>query len=280
MSYETERASTGQETHHLNVTRNERGVKLMPRDMPKTTAKQTMLDIDNSGNIKTQFNEGVMGAFEAGVSDIRAKTTHKQTTIINNYKGIMDKKEGMGYIVNKYDAKTTGKETLTANSHHTGNAGGQGVQSNPAVYTTYDNPQKVRYAAHAVNYQGNANLNAESMSRSNYKSAEIRDDKEMVLTGARPPGPQNFQTSLGKDSLGDVKQTDNMMLKEQEQQRPVLNQLRSQVILSKQQTGINSKTKFDGDAQDTVFADRLQPDLVFSQHNQNPYSLKKMNVRK
>lgn len=308
-SYETERFTTGQETHLLNANRSAAGSAVKPRDLPKTTLKETALSFDNSGNVKTTFDYGAISAYDAGLTGISAKTTHKETTLTNNYKGIMNKEDGMGYLVNKYEAKTTGKEIITNNSERTGNAGGGSVMKNATVYSTYESPEKVRNAVHAVDYRGNAggdsvsknatvystyaspekvrnavhavdyrgnaNFNSQSSSRDQYQNAQIRDQKEIVLSGERPSGPQKFQIASGKNVVGDIKSSDNLLLKEQETARDNMHGTLPQILRGKESIGHQSKVRFDNEAVDTVFADRLQPDLVISQHNQNPFSLKK-----
>jgi hypothetical protein len=240
-SYETERATTGIETHLSNVGRQLQGVKTMFQDKPKNTLKETTLSFDNSGNVKTKFDKGIINTFEEGISAFDAKTTHKQTTIINNYKGIMNKEDGMGYLVKKYDAKTTGKELISENS----------------------------------DYKGNMNYSSQTTSRQNYVNAEIRDTKEILHSGERPSGPQKFQISSGKISFGDVKLSDNMLLKEQVTDRPYKHQNRSQLFVStgKGQIGHNSTWRKDNDIEDTVFSSRLQPEMVHKQHEQNPFSI-------
>lgn len=268
---ETERASTGVETHTLNVNKSGFGVRTSLGDRPRTTVKETTLQFDNTGNVKTEFDKGAMGAYDMGISDVNAKTTHKETAIINNYKGIMTREDGMGYLVNKYDAKTTGKEIISNNSEYTGIAG-KDVKTS-TVYSTFENPEKVRNAIHASDYRGGANYATEGMSRNNYSNAEIRDNKEVVAQRDRSSGPQKFQTRGGRDSLGDIKNHENMLLKEREDDREKINVNVQQVIPNKDSLGIKTKIRLDNGVEDTVFIDRLQPDLVIGQHNNNPYSI-------
>lgn len=233
-----ERASTEQETHVLNVNKSTFGVKSRQNDLPKNTLKETV-NYKGTGHVKTIFDKGLMSAFDSGLSGVEMKPTHKESTLTNNYKGIINKQDGMGYLVNKYEAKTTGKETVTNNS----------------------------------DYKGNAAYASESTSRQLYVNADIRDNKETLESGERPSGPQSFRINNGKVSFGDTKSTENMLLKEQEERRPILNHTRSQIINSKNSLGYQSKFRFDNDAFDTVASDRLQPDLVSAQHSQNPFSI-------
>lgn len=269
--YETERATTGVESHLLNVNKSGFGVRTKFSDNAKTTVKETTLNFDNTGNVRTQFDKGIMGAYDMGVSGVDAKTTHKESTIMNNYKGIMNKEDGMGYLVNKYDAKTTGKEIITNNSDYTGIAGNDVKTS--TVYSTYDNPEKVRNVAHAKDYRGGASYATESTSRTNYANAETRDTKEIVAQRSRASGPQKFQIRGGREAMGDIKLHENLLLKEREDARDLMNVNLQQVINSKDSIGIKTKVRHDNEPEDTVFADRLQPDLVIGQHNQNPYSI-------
>lgn len=118
---ETERTTTGQITHQLNVGSNRRGVKTRFTDSAKETIKETTLISDNSGNVSTRFNEGRRAVADAGMTDYDPKTTQKESAALNNYKGIMNKESGLGYIVNKHEARTTNKESISAQSEYTGN---------------------------------------------------------------------------------------------------------------------------------------------------------------
>jgi hypothetical protein len=205
-NYETERASTSQESHLPSASRVSFGIKTKLGDLPKGTMKETTLE-SRAGHVKTTFDSGSVAAFGSGVTGIDMKTTHKETTIVNNYKGIVNKKGGMSYLVNSYN------------------------------------------------------------------NAEIRDNKEITLSGERPSGPQTFRTARGKESFGEVKITGNMLLKEREDVLAPKNQYQTQIIPDKNIIGFHTKWNVDNGPQDTVFADRLQPDLVQSQHNKNPFSI-------
>lgn len=245
-SFETERTTTGLQSHLLNANRKESGMRVLPRDIARETTKQTTLKGDNSGHVKTTFDKGAIIAFEEGITGMDAKTTHKQTTILNNYKGITNRPEGMGYVVNKYDAKTTGKEIITENSKYT----------------------------------GNANFNSESTSRHNYNNAEIREDKEHLLTGARPSGAQNQQTAAGKVSHGEIKLTNNMLLKEMKEERELLHRQLTNIVPNRAVFGKDTRVACDDEIINTFEIDRLEPNLVINQHNQNPYSLYGTNFDK
>ena len=112
-SYESERETTGQQSHVLNAQRKEFGMAIKPQDEFKTTLKQGAMMYDNFGNVKTTFDKGKSYAYEGGISGIDAKVTQKQSLIDNKYLGGIEKERGMGYLVTKYDARTTGKQMLT-----------------------------------------------------------------------------------------------------------------------------------------------------------------------
>lgn len=269
VAYDTERATTGTNTHILNTTKPEKGMRIGHQDAPKQTLKQTTLSSNTgTGHVKTTFDQGVAQAKNVGVTGIDAKTTHKETTLNTNYKGNIHKEDGMGYLVNKYDARTTHKETLTARSKYTGNA--ESANKNSTVYDTYKNPIKVRYANHAVDYKGNAiSSSKDTMSRYNFQNAEIRDIKEKSISGERPSGPQNFQIPSGSNGIGDITKESNERLMERE----IIHKFLPQAIKTKEIIGFSTQTRFDEERKDKAFEDRLMPDLVIQQHNQNPYSL-------
>lgn len=114
--YESERATTEEQTHLLNAQRKEFGVSIGPQDEFKTTLKQNTMIYDNFGNIKTTFDTGKSSAYESGITGVDAKVTQKQSLIDNKYLGNIEKEKGMGYLVTKYDARTTGKQMLTKDS--------------------------------------------------------------------------------------------------------------------------------------------------------------------
>lgn len=240
VSYETERATTESNTHLLNAQKLEMGLKTVYRDAPRTTTKETTLLFDNRGNVKTTFDANITETVDNGMVNLNFKTTHKETLVDNKYIGGVDKKEGLGYLTNKYDARTTGKEIVSERSKYTGNA--QGPSQNTL--------------------------------RDRYENAEIRDRQEIALSGERPPGPQYFQIGSGKNAYGEIKSTDNLLLKEQFDRRKPMNvNVVSKAIPDREQIGYVTRFNYDDDYMDTVTNDRLQPDLVLSQLDQNPYSL-------
>lgn len=120
-NYESERETTGEISHLLNANNPNAGVKIKPRDDAKTTIKETTMYVDNFGNVKTVHDRGRNSAYIAGLSDFTAKETQKETLVNSTYEGQIHKSDGMAYVVNKYDAKTTSKEMISANSDYTSN---------------------------------------------------------------------------------------------------------------------------------------------------------------
>lgn len=232
----TERDSTSHS--RMSNVRNLDAGKTRLTDLPKSTIKQTMVNFNRQGLVKTSFDSGIADAFRSGISDYTAKTTHKESLVNNKYVGNSDRKDGMGYLVNKYNAPTTGKEIVTNNSDYSGNA-------------TYSNGES---------------------SRSQFSNADINDRKENILMGARPSGPQSFAIGNGKDSFPDLKHTENMMLKERRDDREKIHVNVQQLIPDKSIIGFVQRFRYDDDSEDAI--NRLSGDLVQSQLEQNPYSLK------
>jgi len=262
--YESERATTGEKSHLLNAkVSNAAGPTIKPQDDIRRTLKETTM-YESNGQVGTAYNKGSNSAYNAGISDITAKATQKQSLVENKYKGQVHKDDGMGYIVNKYEAKTTGKELVTNNSsNYVTNAGK--IIKNPMVHSTFENPERVRNELH-YEYTGNAGYASESASRTKYDNADIREAKQQLLMGERPSGPQQFQIVSGKDSQGDVRLTDNMLLKEQQDTRSkITNEYKH--IPSKESVGMIIKHKKESESPN----DRFQPDLITSQLSNNPF---------
>jgi len=97
--------------------------------------------------------------------------------------------------------------------------------------------------------------------------------KEDTLHRDRSSGPQNFNTSIGKTSFGDIKHTANMMLKERMDIRPQTNVNTQQVVPDKNLIGDVQRFRTDNGPEDTIHKNRIQPDLVQSQHDSNPFSM-------
>jgi hypothetical protein len=206
--------------------------------LPKTTGKETMINHNRVGPVKTSFDSGISKTFDSGIADFTAKTTQKESLVNNKYIGNSDRKDGMGYLVNKYTAPTTGKEIITDNAEYSGNA-------------TYANGES---------------------SRSQFSNADIQDRKESILLGERPSGPQSFAIGSGKASFADLKHTENMLIKEREDDREKIHVNVQQLIPDKSIIGYVQQFRHDNDTEDTI--NRLAGHLVSEQLEKNPYSLK------
>jgi hypothetical protein len=198
--YKNERSTTEGVFPLGSIHTTEKGVVLRPSDKIKTTLKETTLRTNDSGNIKTLYTLNKSDPQSSGISDMKPRDTQKQNLIDNKYLGQhTNGQKGLGYLTNKYDAKTTNKEMITEKS----------------------------------NYQGNPNYKNESTSRQQYDNVVIRDDKQDLLTGTRPGGHQKFQISSGKVSFGKVKTNANLLLKEEEDKRANMNAVLPQNIPDK-----------------------------------------------
>lgn len=274
--YDTERHITGETNQFdLNVHRQNMATKVYQQDDVKPTVKQTTLSYDNSGNIKSSFDNGKMTAVDTGIQHWDAKATNKQTLINNKYIGGLKKDEGMGYTVATYAAKTTGKEVITANSNYTGNSSAGDSTRQPQVYSTYFDPIKTRNVT-SVHYTGSGapTTRIDTSSRTNYNNAEINDRQETLLVNERPSGPQKFQISSGVDSQGTYKYTQKMELKEESSYRKMqdinefINPLLPHLTTPQQNIGFVENRK---ETQSEEENNRLEPMLIINQLKGNPF---------
>lgn len=212
---ELERDST-KEYQSLNVNRSNLGQKMPVSDEAKPTIKETLVGKrDNSGNITRNVN----AAKNTGMTDYSLKTTNKETLIYKDYRGHATKKDQVGYNVAKYRAKTTNKE-ITSDTPYAGNANAKNKSS--MVRSTFEDPIKVRHAVHAENYKGAGKTHTQNAeNRTQYNNAEISERKEVLLKGARPSGHKSTLGTIsgGVGSVGEIKSTPNMLLKERAKDR-------------------------------------------------------------
>jgi hypothetical protein len=264
---ELERDTT-KEYQSLNVNQSNSGQHVALQDQAKSTIKETLLEKrDNSGNIRRFINKND----NTGMTDYSLKTTNKESLIYTNYKGQANKKDQVGYNVAKYRAKTTNKEMTSDNSY---SGGANASNKTNMVRSTFENPEKVRNAVHVQNYRGTGKRhtsNAEN--RTQYHNAEITEKKEKLLKGARPSGRKSTLGSIsgGTGSLGEIKSTPNMLLKERSKDRVeninFLNVIPSKEIIGSQQAIYHKY----GEVENT----RIDGGLVKNQLTQNPfYNLK------
>ena len=198
--YTNERSTTEDRFDLGNITVSGKQVVVRPTDDIKTTLKQTTLRTNGNGNVKTIYNMNSTDPYSIGMSDMEPKGTQKQNLIDNKYLGQhTNGQNGLGYLVNKYDARVTGKEMITNKS----------------------------------NYSGNPNYKNQSGSRTQYNNASIRDHKQELLMGQRAGGQQKFQISSGKVSFGEVKTKANILLKEEIDHRRNMNAIVPQIIPDK-----------------------------------------------
>lgn len=260
---ELERDTT-KEYQALNVNQSNSGQRIALQDQAKSTIKETLLEKrDNSGNIRRFINKND----NTGMTDYSLKTTNKESLINTNYKGQANKKDQVGYNVAKYRAKTTNKE-MTSNNSYSG--GANSSNKNNMVRSTFENPEKVRNAVHVQNYRGTGKRhtsNAEN--RTQYHNAEITEKKETLLKGARPSGRKSTLGSIsgGTGSVGEIKSTPNMLLKEKSKDRVeninFLNVIPSKEVIGSQQAIYHKYSEVENT--------RIDAGLAKNQLNQNPF---------
>lgn len=215
----TQERETTNDQHIVNANRSKDGQIIGIQDDVKNTIKQTTLLQDRSGNINTNYNKGKNSANDIGITNIDFKSTNKESYVDNEYKGHLSKNDGMGYTVAKYNAKPTNSE-INVNKDYVGNAIKE--NKNSKVYSTFANPIKVRNAVHSKNYVGMAGPSMQSNeNRTKYNNAEITNKKEKLLKNSRPNGRKSSlgTTSSGADKVGKLKLTQNMLLKENKNNR-------------------------------------------------------------
>lgn len=199
--------------HTINLNKQGTKSQVGVLDDIKGTMKETTLFQDNSGNItfiKKSDNTN-------GLTNYDFKITQKEIGIDKTYIGQPMKKDQTGYNISKYSAKTTNKETTT-DTLYQGGAGATDGKSNSMVYSTYDNPEKVRNAVHPKNYKGNATTQGftENENRQRYTNAEVNLNQEKLISNERPNGPQAFNISGGVNTIGDINYRPNTLLKGEE----------------------------------------------------------------
>lgn len=208
-AYTNERETTSK-MHTLNINQSKSGNTIAYSDNAKNTMKQTTVHLnDTTRNI----NPVMIKDTNTGLTSWNPKNTQKETTVENKYKGQANKKDGMGYIVAKYDAKITNKET-TLNPDYSGHATSKDKEH--MVYSTYSDPIKVRYNNH-MSYVGIGNFHTkDAENRNKYMNANISTSKEQTFKNIGRPNHTN--SALGKiqsNVVGTIKSTDNLLLKEQ-----------------------------------------------------------------
>jgi hypothetical protein len=202
-----------------------------------------------------------------GMTDYDLKTTNKETLIYKDYRGQANKKDQVGYNVAKYTAKTTNKEITSDNSY---SGGANASKKTNMVRSTFENPEKVRNAVHVQDYKGTGKRhtsNAEN--RTQYHNAEITEKKEKLLKGARPSGRKSTLGSIagGVGSVGQIKSTPNMLLKERSKDRMeninFQNVIPSKEVIGNQQPLYHKYAELENN--------RIDSGLVKGQLSKNPF---------
>lgn len=216
---ELERNTTSHQ-HILNINKSGSGNKMKYYDDAKTTVKETVVGlVDTNRNYRPLV---INGDTNTGFTSWDPKSTQKESTIHNNYTRPITKNDGMGYVIANYDAKATIKQT-TLNQNHLNHA--SYFVNDHMDYSASKDPQKVRYAVHAENYQGaSVFFKSDSENRDRYYNANISDRKEQIVYKAPGQEFRGANSNMGKISAGEglvgmTKSTDNMLFKERQNYR-------------------------------------------------------------
>lgn len=232
---ELERDTTKQ-YNLLNVNKNTAGQRISLSDEARTTNKESLVNKrTDSGHIKGTIEKYA----NTGMTNYDPKVTNKESLIYKNYVGNANKKDQVGYNIAKYRAKTTNKETTSDKS--------------------YIGP--VKYHNQTVEM------------RTKYNNAEISNTKETLVKGTRPNGRKSTlgTISSGVGSVGEIKLTPNMLLKEKPRER-IENVNVQQVPPSKEKIGYPTPV-FNNHSE--VQNNRIDGALIQNQLSNNPfYNLK------
>jgi len=273
---EMERETTSTQ-HMLNAQKSNYGNHMPYYDNAKNTMKQTTIGLtDTSRNILPTV---VNGQSNTGLTTWSPKDTQKQTTIFNNYSRPINKKDGMAYIVANFNAKTTNKETTIQNNYinHAND-----INKDHMVYSTFQDPQKIRYQIHAEDYKGHGSryIN-ETEIRNQYYNANISDTKEQFISKNDSQVHRGTNSSLGKINagyIGDIKSTDNLLFKERPNYRIATNIGNiSNNIPSISQIGEQTEQRIDYSQIDRfnnntlLHHNRFDSDVITQQLAQNPF---------
>jgi hypothetical protein len=292
---ELERDTTKQ-YNLLNVNKNTAGQRVALSDEARTTNKESLVNKrTDSGNIKGYIEKYA----NTGITNYDPKVTNKESLIYTNYVGNANKKDQVGYNIAKYRAKTTNKETTSDNAY-TGNANkndqnGYSIANVIAKTTNKETTSNNSYTGNANKNDQNgysvANFRAKTTnkettsdksyigpvkyhnqnieSRTKYNNAEISNTKETLVKGARPSGRKSTLGTIsgGTGSIGDIKLTPNMLLKEKPKQR-VENINIQQVTPSKEKIGTPTPVF---NRHNEVENSRINSTLIKNQLSQNPF---------
>jgi len=236
-------------TRFLNPVEETRGIRVNLYDKPKSTIKETTLYFDNSGNVSSSFNTGDSTAHHANIANVEMRSTHKESTLVEDYLGPAKRTDatGYGYITNNYEPREADK-----------------------IYIE--------------KYIGNPNWNVETRDREAEHNMEINERKQELLKGERPVNERNhsiFQISGSRRVLGQTYVTDKKLLNEKNYN--VLGDKINRTGAGYQNTA--SKKRFGNatrldlhtntDNKKTIYVRDIRNDvsLVNTQLDQNPYSV-------
>ncbi len=162
------------------------------------------------------------------------------------------------------DAKTTVKETtLSTNTFLGGNVNPDIKKGDQTGLTDYTLKNTHKSSTIKNKYVGNANKKESSGLGYLVNKQQVKPTfKEEIIKGARPGGHQKFQIANG--SIGEIKLTNNMLLKEEQDKRDLMNIFTQQIISDKSSIGTTSKIK------NNRTKERLDP-TILNQLNDNPF---------
>ena len=254
----------------------------------KTTNGETTIDNKYHGQISTGDTNAYQNA------NYNLKTTNIETMVNNKYLGQSNKNDNNGYQIANVNMIPTHKETTLTSYNGQVNAGDNNayqianvnmkttnlestLKSHTGQVNTGDNNayQNANYDMKTTNaettlksYVGTASTYTQAENREQFNNADISIKKEQSLMGEHPSGPQKFNVNGGIGVLGEVKIDDNMLLKEQTNQRinnvnSISNIIPNTDIIGNYQSKIKDSEKDENT--------RFNGDLVKQQLKANPF---------
>jgi hypothetical protein len=209
------------------------------QDEPKITLKETLLNIDNSGFIKSDHDFSLSEATNRGINHVDVKTTLKEDLGIveNRYTSQANRDFGLGYITNKMNAKMTLKEITTDNSNYTGNPNSQDFFANE--------------------------------SRNQYDTLVVKSNRNDTLKRKYISGPQLFNKVNDKEStyINPIRLTNAKLVNDHQDDRKNLNV--SYPIGSYHQEEIDTRTR---DRERINLNNTVLNGYLAEQINSNPYN--------
>jgi hypothetical protein len=271
---ELERNSTNVQ-HNLNANKADSGHIIGLQDNIKNTIKETTLH-QKSGNIQSILKGSDADAYNDNISGIDLRSTQKELNLFE-HKGQANKKDQMGYNIANYNAKTTNKET-TSNNEYNGHAAD--INKNSTVYSTYDNPEKVRNPIMAIDYKGNAGYEVgQAENRNKYSNAQVNEKSTILVSNERPSGQNHQNYNGGVEVLGDVYTKPNKFLSEEAYTyNPNISNI-SNIIPNKEKIGVTESNGRGGNLYGELENKRESREfasLINNQLKDNPfYNLKR-----